>query len=203
MTPAQQRKLNRIDSRAARYSRDRSKLSARYNAFRDQLEKLQAKHLPKIKAALDKAASTQSELEQTIAAAPELFKEPRTLTLHGIRLGFMDGQPSVKLPRGKNDLESIVTAIRERFTAEEIAALELIERISFDVPSKDALVALFTGEKTNKRAGTLPGVEFIAAGDRVFIKPADHALDKVIGKLLQEGLKQGAADDGESTEAAA
>lgn len=202
MNTAEQKKLTKIDSRAARYSSARSKLSRRYAAFLDKLQKLQAKHLPKIKAALDEAANVQSQLETAIAAAPELFTEPRTLTLHGIRLGFMDGQASVKLPRGKADMDAIVSAIRERFTPEEIATLKLIERVSVDAPNKDALLAIYGAEPTSKRAQTLTGVEYTAAGDRVFIKPADHALDRVITKLLAEGRKAAAGDESEEREAA-
>lgn len=181
------KKLDTIDRHAKRYSASRGRLSRRYAAFKRKLELLQAQHLPKIKAALDEAATVKSQLEVAITAAPELFKEPRTLVLHGVRVGFMDGKPSVKLPRGKK-VQKVVDQIRAQFTPEEIATLTLISRVSVDVPNSEALLL-----HLSKGGAAIAGVEYTAAGDRVFIKPADHALDKVITTLLKEGLQKGTA----------
>lgn len=201
MNNTEQKKLSLIDRHARRYSAERGRLSRRYAKFQRALDLVQQKHLPKIKAALDTSANVKSDLEQAITAAPELFKEPRTLTLHGVRVGFMEGKASVKLPRGKK-LEAVVKAIREVCTPEAISILGLISRVTTDVPNADALLKHFTAAGNRLE---IPGVEFVPAGDRVFIKPADHALDKVITKLLQEGLQKGnatATEEDEHAEAA-
>lgn len=194
-------KLQPIEKLARRYGAARGKLSRAYARFERALQLLQDKHLPKIRAELDATANIKSELEVALLGARELFKEPRTLVLHGIRVGFMDGKPAVKLPRGKQKISAVLAAIREQFTAEQIATLGLIERVAADVPSQAALLKLLEQGKSP----ALPGVECTTGGERVFILPADHALDKVISKVLKEGLQKGAAaggDMGEDEEAA-
>ena len=193
------KKLAPIERQARRYSVARGRLSRRYGAFQRALQKLQDKHLPKIRADLDTTANIKSELEIAISAAPELFRDPRTLTLHGVRVGFMDGKASVRMPKGKKNTAAVLAGIRATFTAEEITTLALIVRASVEAPNKDALQLLLEKGK----APALPGVEYTTAGERVFILPADHALDKIITKVLQEGLQKGTAAGAEEDEEAA
>ena len=197
--PTHHAKLGEIDRHAKRYAAARARLSARFAKFNRALAALQEKHLGKIKDALDDAATVQSRLETALSAAPELFKDPRTLTLHGVRVGFMEGKPSITLPTARAKQEAVVAAIRARFTAEEIERERLI--VPVETPVAAALLERFKADKEL----ALAGVEFSPGGDRVFIKPADHALDKVIRSLLKEGLKKGtpATADSEQEEDAA
>lgn len=192
MNAIEQKKLKTIDRNARRYSVARGTLATRHAKFMRALQALQEKHLPKIKTALDTAANVKSELEQSLADAPELFRDPRTLTLHGVRVGYMDGKPSVKVPKKAKERDAVVQAIRDNFTPEAITTLNLIERVTVDVPNAEGILQHLTAAGSRI---AIPGVEFTPAGERVFIKPADHALDKVIAKLLQEGLQKGAAGE--------
>ena len=189
-------RFKKIDSRSARYSRARARLTRRYAAFQASLRKVEEKHLLKIRLALEEAANVKSELESAISIAPDLFKKPRTLTLHGVRVGFFDCPAALDMPKAKAKRAAVVAAIRAKFTPEKIKELGLI--VTEEVPASDALLAQFLADEKLQ----IEEVEFTPAGESVFIKPADHALDKVIKTLLEEGMQKGTASAPAQEEAA-
>ena len=82
MTP-----LSDIDRRARLYADARDDLSGIVTALNEAIESLKRQALPDLKRAVARAAEHHDALKGLIETAPELFVKPRTVTLHGVRVG--------------------------------------------------------------------------------------------------------------------
>jgi hypothetical protein len=104
---------------------------------------------------------------------PELFERPRTMTLHGIRLGYAKGKGKITW----EDDAKVVAAIRRTFARDTSDRLIAIT----ERPVKDALASLPAAELRRL------GVQVEEAGDYVFIKASDSEVDKLVAQILKEG----------------
>ena len=85
-----------IDLSAQRYSVARGRVSYLLSAYQIELAALQKKHFGKIREASLDAADLKNQLAETIGHYPELFESPRTMTLHGIKVGFQKGKGKIE-----------------------------------------------------------------------------------------------------------
>ncbi len=164
-----------IDAQAKKYAAARAALSALVADYNKALAKLKAAHLPAITAAARKASLQQSELADTVRGRSDLFVKPRTITLHGIRLGF---QKCKGVLTHADSTEAVVERIKKHFADEAVQFLIITEK-----PRASTLMEL--PASTLKKLGL--AVE--QTGDAVFIKAADSDVDKVVARLLDEGAK--------------
>ena len=164
-----------IDVLARRYADARATVAARIDLYQDELRALQRKHVPAIKQAAGVAAQRQSELQAEIAQHPDLFVKPRTLVLHGIKVGFQKGKGSIVC----DDQEQAVERIEKHFG--ELAPLYLIITKK---PKASALIELDVA--TLKKLG----LAVQDTGDAVVIKAADGDVEKLVAQLLEEGAKE-------------
>lgn len=166
-----------IDALARNYATARAHLGSAVRDLELALAKVRAEHLPKIKKLAATAADRQAELTAQVDTHPCLFVKPRTMTLHGIKVGFQKGKGRIEW----DDEEKVIAKIRA-----------LVPLLSI---SEDALIV--TTEKLRKdglellRADELKklGVRVVDAADAVLIKASDSEVDKLVSRLLEEGRK--------------
>lgn len=147
-------------------------IKAQLTSYEHELSLLQQRYLPTIRANAHDYTLCKIKLEGLITANAQLFAEPRTVILHGIKVGLQKGKGSIQW----DDEDKVIARIRKH-CSEDQADL-LIETKASVV--KNALLGL--------EADTLKklGVTISGTGDQVVIKSATTDLDKVLAKLLEE-----------------
>ncbi len=170
--------LNQIESKARTYSDARDRLRELCAALEDGMKALRIEHLSGIRRALNRAAEAEAALHALVEQAPELFVKPKTVILHGVRVGYMKGKGKIEW---ESD-EQVVKLIRKHFP--ELADVLIV---TAEKPSKDGLAALTVAD-LKKLGATVD-----EAGDQVYIKPADSALDKMVDALLKSATEEAKA----------
>jgi len=167
--------MTQIDARARAYSDARDSLRDLVAALDAGMKALQREHLPGIRRALKRAAEAEAALHAAVEIAPELFAKPRTVVLHGVRVGWMKGKGKIEWDSD----EQVIRLIRKHLP-------ELADRliVTTERPSKDGLAALAVADL--KRIG----VTVADAGEQVYIKPADSALDRMVEALLKAATEE-------------
>jgi len=163
--------LDRIEDFTRRFGSARTELAERLAALETDLLAAKKRHLRGIRASLAKATELRDALSAEIAAHPELFAKPRTITIDGIRVGLAKGKGKIVW-----DDEDKVVALIERHFPEAVETLVKTTR----VPVRGALANLTVAELKKI------GCRIEESGDEVLIKPQDSELDKLIGRLLKD-----------------
>jgi hypothetical protein len=165
-----------IETATNRYAEDREELARLVRALNNEMEALKNRCLPRIKKAVADCAARHDRLAGLINSAPELFNDPRTVTFHGIKIGFRKGV-------GKVDWEDdakLVAAIEKMFTADERAKL-------IKTTKKPISKAV-----QNLKAETLQklGCTIEATGDVLVIAPVDGEVEKIVSALLKNATEE-------------
>lgn len=163
--------LHNIDQNAKVYSSARNLLAMRVRALQSEIQALTARRLPGIKGAAVIEADAKRTLSESIRIVPHLFVQPRTITLHGIKLGLKKGAGCIDW---END-EKLAAKI-QKLLPEQFDVLVKVTR----KPLAKALQALEI-EDLKKLGCTIEGT-----GDMVVIKDAAGAVDKFLATLLNE-----------------
>lgn len=164
-----------IEKRAKTLADAREVLSAIVAELNAGIEALQRDRMPALKRAVNAAAERHEALKALIEAAPELFVKPRTVVLHGIRLGYAKGA-------GRLDFEDearVCALIRKHLPDQADVLIATRE-----VPVKTALAQLAAAE-LKKLGVTVEGTD-----DQVVIRPTDSAVDKVVAALMKSALDE-------------
>lgn len=164
-----------IEQRAKAYAHARENLGGYVADFEAELAALRRKHLPVIKRSAAWAANHQAELQREIEAHPDLFVKPRTMTLHGIKLGFQKGKGKLIL----GNIAKLIERIRAQFPK---AKADLLIKVT-QTPMKKAL-SMLPADELKKL-----GITVETTGDAVFIEAIDTEVDKLVARLLDEGSK--------------
>lgn len=141
----------------------------------DAIEAEKRKRLAVIKRRVAAVAEAQSELKAKIEESPELFVKPRTVVMHGVRVGLQKGKGRIDF----DDDDQVVRLIRKH--APDMAEVLII---TTEKPSRDGLSQLDVA--TLKKLGCI--VE--EAGDQVVIKPTDSNVDKLVKALLKGATEE-------------
>lgn len=169
--------MNDIETRARKYAEAREKLSAIVADLNAGIEALKRNHLPDLKRAVARAAEHHDALRALIEEAPELFDKPRTVTLHGIRLGYMKGKGGIVW----DDADQVVSAIQKYLPDQAETLIRWTGK-----PVKEAINGLDVASLRKI------GCRVEDTGDQVFIKPADSAVDKMVDALLRDATAEAA-----------
>jgi hypothetical protein len=167
--------METIECAAKLYANTREALAARVRAADAELEAIKRQRLPGIKAALARAAEAETRLRTVIEAAPELFERPKTVILHGIKVGY-------RKATGKliwDDADQVVALIRKH--CPDQADVLIVVR---ETPSKSALSQLSVAEL--KRLG----VRVVETGEEIVIAPTDSEVDRLVDALLKSALDE-------------
>lgn len=170
--------LQDIEASAKAHAQAREKLSEIVTTLQDGIDALKRSHMARIKAAVNKAANTSDELLQLINAAPELFTKPKSVTFHGIKLGYMKEKGRIEF----DDPEQVIKLIRKHLP--ELAETLII---TAEKPAKDGLNQLTAADLKKI------GVTITSDTDVVFIRPADSDVDKMVNALIKGATDEVAA----------
>jgi hypothetical protein len=166
--------LSDIDRRARLYADARENLAAIVTALTGAIETLKRDALPDIKRAVARAAEHHDALAALIESAPEFFAKPKTLTLHGIRVGYAKAKGKIEW----DDADAVVAAIQRYLPDQAEALIRWTAR-----PLREAINQLDVADL--KRIGC----RVVDTGDQIVIKPVDSEVDKLVDALLKDATQ--------------
>ncbi|MDR2220992.1 MAG: hypothetical protein LBE24_10525 [Methylobacillus sp.] len=164
-----------IETRARKYAEARDHVAEIVTAMHDGIEAIKRDNMPKLKKAIASATEHHDALKGMVEDAPELFKKPRTVTFHGLRLGYMKGKGGIVW----DDADAVVTAIQKHLPKQAEALIRWK-----GAPLKEAINQLDVADL--KRIGC----RVIDTGEQVFIKPVDGAVEKMVDALLKDATEE-------------
>ena len=170
MTP-----LADIDRRARLYADARDDLSGIVTELTAAIESIKRQAMPDLKRAVARAAQHHDELAALIEAAPELFVKPKTITLHGIRLGYVKGKGGIAW----DDADAVVAAIQKHLPEQAEALIRWTAK-----PLKEAINKLDVADL--KRIGC----RVVDTGEQIVIRPVDSEVDKLVDALLKDATEE-------------
>jgi hypothetical protein len=174
--------MTEIETAAKTFSEKRGALSNVCAAFQRDLEATRRRHLEALKLAVAQAKGGHAALCSLIAASPELFTKPRSVVLHGVKLGYTKGKGKLTI----EDDEKTVKLIRKHFPEQAEILIKTVEK-----PMKKALEELAVDDL--KKLAVL--VE--STGDVVFAKDTAADVDKLVSAFLKDDVEE----RGETSEA--
>ncbi len=167
--------LTEIDNAARQFADAHAVLAAYVRELNDAIEAARLKFLPEIKRQKDRAARRHGELRGLIEDSAELFVKPRTITLHGVRVGFVKAKGRIEW----DDDDQVVKLIRKHFPEQFDVLVSTVEK-----PVKKALAQLSAQEL--KRLA----INVTETGDEVMIKDTASDVDKLVDALLKEATRE-------------
>lgn len=170
--------LAEIEIRARKYAEARERVALIVSDLNDGIETLKRSELPRLRKAVATAAEHHDALKSLIEGAPGCFVKPRTVVLHGIKLGFQKGKGKIEW----DDADQVVRLIKKHYPEQADVLVATTER-----PAKEALANLSAAELKKL------GISVTDGGDAVFIRPVDSAVDKMVDALLKDATEEVAA----------
>jgi len=171
------KKLADFEPRAKALAEAREYLGAIVGDLETSIEALKRDRMRDLKAAVRAWSEQHDKMKALIEAHPELFAKPKSVVMHGIRLGYRKGTGGLEF----DDDEQVVKLIRKHFPEQFDVLVKTKE-----TPVKDALSQLTVTELKKI------GVTVEATGDVVFIKPTDGAVDKLVKALMKSATEEAA-----------
>jgi hypothetical protein len=163
--------LKEIEALTKAYADRREALAGTVGGLNDELEAVKRKYLARIKQQVGAAKDAAANLSAAIAASPALFVKPRTITVHGIKVGFQKGKGKVTFA----DADKVVELIRKHLDDKADVLI-----ITEEKPNKEAIAQLEVAELKKI------GCSVTGTGDQVLIKDAAGDVDKLVAALLKE-----------------
>lgn len=165
-----------IEARAKALRTARDLLTERAVTLQEEIELATKRKLPGLRSAVAAVAQADADLRAVVELLPLLFLKPRSVVLHGIKLGYVKGKGKIEW---EDDLQ-VVKLIRRHFPEQLDVLVKTTEK-----PVKDALANLTVAEL--KRLG----ITVESTGDVVFVKDATSTVDKLV-KALLKGVEEDA-----------
>lgn len=162
--------MHEIERHAKALADARERLGAIVSELNADLDARMRQSMPALKRAVAAAADKHDALKGAIQLAPMLFVKPRTVTLHGIKLGYAKGKGSVEF----DDADQVVKLIK-KLHPDSVDVLIAVK----EEPVKNALAQLSAAELKKL------GVTVEGTSDVVVIKPTDSAVDKTVKALMK------------------
>ncbi|MBE0598321.1 MAG: hypothetical protein IH614_13720 [Desulfuromonadales bacterium] len=166
--------LAQIDGLTRDFSDKRKALSSRVRALEDAIAALRLQHMPAIRTAADDVAEAQALLHAAIDESKGLFSRPKTMTLHGTKIGLQKAKGKVKFSNANN----VIKLIKKHLSEKQELLIKTTEKLL-----KSGIEKLTVGELKQI------GCEVAETGDEIVIKPTDSDIDKLVDALLKEGAK--------------
>jgi hypothetical protein len=163
--------LGDIEGLTKGYADARDSLAATLQKLDDSIEALKRQYLPGIKTQVSIAKTWESRLSAAIDDSKDLFVKPRTIIIHGIKVGLEKAKGKIDWA----DDQQVVKLVEKHFP--EMADLLIKTKKK---PIKKALQNLSAAELKKL------GVTIEETGDAIVIKPVDSQIEKLVDKLLKE-----------------
>jgi len=163
--------LSEIERSTKAYADARDKLAATLKKLEDQIEALKRQYMPGIKVQVGIAKEMEAHLKAELEDSKALFVKPRTIIMHGIKVGFEKGKGKIEIA----DNDQVVKLIEKHFPDQVDVLIKTTKK-----PVKKALANLTVAELKKL------GITVEDTGDVVVIKPVDSLVEKLVDKLLKE-----------------
>lgn len=167
-----------IEAAARQFSGERERLAERVAAVEEKINAIKRAAMPQLRRAVERAAEAEHRLRGLVEAAPALFERPRTLVLHGIKVGWVKGKGQIEI----FDPARTVALIRKHLPDEAHNLIRVTE-----VPHKPGLAQLSVADLRRL------GCALVDAGDAVVVKPMDGDVQRLIDRLLADAADIAAA----------
>lgn len=167
--------MNEIETRAKAFSEARTKLAEFVAELQAGIDALKRDHLPRVKRALNRAAQLQTELQGLVADAPDSFVKPRTVILHGIKVGFEKGKGAIDFEDADKVVELIEKKLPELFDTLVQTTKKPLKTALKNLSVKDLKSIGCTVEET---------------GDQVVVRAVDRDVDKLVTALLKGAVEE-------------
>jgi phage host-nuclease inhibitor protein Gam len=161
--------LAQIETFTQSYERESVTLESMISDLEKDLEAAKQKHLRNIKRQAGVVANCEAELRSLIESGAELFTKPRTITVHGVKVGY-----TTSTGRLEFDDEETVIALIKKFRKDD--ADSFIRRK--ESVNKDALKTLEIADLRKL------GCVIEDSGDVVVLKRVAGDVEKIINKLI-------------------
>lgn len=162
--------LDPIEKAAKTLRAARDVLSDRATALQEELDSATKRKLPGLRNAVAAVAQADADLKAAIQQAPLQFLKPRSVVLHGLKLGFEKGKSKIDW----EDDDQVVKLIRRHFPEQFDVLCKTTEK-----PVKAALSGLTAAELKKL------GISVEGTGDVVFVRDSTAGVDKLVKALLK------------------
>jgi hypothetical protein len=176
-----------IEQAAKEFSEAHAVLSGVCVQLQAELAAAKNKHLEALKKAVAVAKTKHSAVATLVQASPTLFKKPRSVVVHGVKLGYEKAPGKVVI---ENVLKTI-KAIKKLFPEQAKVLIKTTEK-----PVKKALSAL-SADDLKKLS-----VDVTKSGDVVFVVHAAAEVDKLVAAFLTDENQTAEAANDEDEAAA-
>lgn len=164
--------LAKIDALAFNLSKRRAALADLVAEIETEQRAVLSRHRVKLRELYAVTAGAQAALYADVEAHPELFVKPRTLTLHGVKVGFAKAPGRMEI-----DDEARTITLAKKHLDEEQLALIVSVRESIN---KKAAAGLSVADLKKL------GIRIEETGDRLVLTYMDSALDALLERLLED-----------------
>ncbi|MCC7082196.1 MAG: hypothetical protein IT530_16105 [Burkholderiales bacterium] len=159
-----------VERLVEKYSARSDALAGTVSAFREELGTLEKKYFGRLRKLAVARQEAQDAVTAAIAESPELFAKPRSVTMHGTKVGLRKGSGKMTI----EDEELVVKLIHRHFPEQAEILIQTIEK-----PVRAALTQLSVAEL--KRVA----VTVEDTGDVPFVKSVDTEIEKAIKALVK------------------
>lgn len=153
------------------FSEARQLLADRVRGLEDELQTIKRRRMPGIKSAINAVMAQQAELKAAIEESAGLFIRPKTVIMHGIKVGFQKAKGTISWADSKQVIKLIKKHLPEQADVLIITREKLIKKALQNLPAADLKKIGCTVNET---------------GDVVLIKSTDSEIDKLVDALLKE-----------------
>lgn len=160
-----------LDGLTKEFSSAREVLTGRVRELENLITAIKRRRLPGIKTAVNTVMEKQASLKAAIEESRSLFVRPKTMIMHGIKIGYQKSKGTISWDDG----DQVVKLIKKHLPDQADVLIKTTEK-----PIKDALLNLSAADL--KRIG----VTISDDGDQVVIKSTDSEIDKFVDALLKE-----------------
>ena len=162
--------LGDIEKLTAALADTSTALDEQLGEYERELQAVNDKHLRGLKRLATATAQAEAELHAAITAAPQLFVKPRTITMHGLKIGYSVSQGKVAF----DDEDVVIKLLRKKFPDLADTLISTTEKVN-----KDGVKALALDDEALKKLG----LRIDDRGDMVLIKREAGDIEKLLGKL--------------------
>lgn len=162
--------MQEIETKAQAHAKARTDLTNIVTLLNAEIDAVKKKRMEKLKKAVISATETGDALLELVAESAELFKKPKSVILHGVKLGY-------KKQKGKIDFEDADQVIK--LIRKYLPDLEDLLIITEEKPSKDAMNNLDVAQL--KKIGATVTCD----SDVAFISDTASDIDKIVNALLK------------------
>lgn len=163
--------VKELEGHSKDYADARQILSDRVQALEDEVEAVKRKYFPTIRHAANKAKTLREVLANAIEESRDLFKKPKTMTVHGIKFGL---QKSVE-DLDYDDEEQVIKRIKKL----------MVDRVDVLINTKEKLCKTALKQLPVSDLKKI-GITSVDGSEQILIKDTNTDIDKLVKKLLDE-----------------